>query len=273
MRLAAAICCALLCAVGSARAAAIVDRFPGAAASYLVVADGTSLWGVHAETRLPPASLTKLMTALITAEKLSPGDVIPVSANAARATGARMGLAAGATLSVDDLLAGLLVRSGNDACVALAERVAGSEAAFVALMNERAREWGLANTRFTNACGFDAVGHYASAADLAVLAQRVLEHPVLARWSATGQHTAIDRQGRRYPLATTNVLLALVPGMNGIKTGYTSRAGRCLAVHAERDGHRVLVVLLGGKDRWWDAVAMIEQAFQRLSAGAPAGSR
>lgn len=272
MRLAAAIWGALLLAVGSVVAAPVVDRFPGAGAAYLVVADGAPLWGARVDARLPPASLTKLMTALIAAERLAPTDTVRVSATAARAGGTRMGLAAGTRIAAGELLAGLLIRSGNDACLALAERVAGSEAAFVALMNERAREFGLANTRFANACGFDAPAHHASAADLATLAQRVIADPGLGRLAATHEHTAVDRSGRRYALTSTNVLLGLVPGMNGIKTGYTRRAGRCLVVSVERDGHRVLVVLLGGTDRWWDAVAMIEQAFEKIGS-ASAGAR
>lgn len=267
MRRAAAFCCALLVA-GSALAAPVADRFPGAAAAYVVVADGAPVWGSRVDARLPPASLTKLMTALLAAEQLADEDLVQVSAKAARAGGARMGLAAGTRIAAAELLAGLLIRSGNDACVALAERLSGNESAFVARMNRRARELGLANTHFANACGFDGPAHYASAADLAALAQRVLAEPRLARLVATREHVAVDHAGRRYALASTNVLLGLVPGMNGIKTGFTNRAGRCLVVSVERDGHRVLVVLLGGTDRWWDAVAMVEQAFEQIRSPA-----
>lgn len=273
IRVAAALAWALLGSVGAAgfAVAAVVDRYPGAAAAYLVSVDDVPLWGARTRERLPPASLTKMMTALLVAESLDPDALVRVSARAARAGGARMGLAAGARLRVDALLAGLLLRSGNDACVALAERVAGTEEAFVARMNRRAGELRLADTHFANACGFDAPAHHASAEDLAVLARQVLATPALARLTAQKRHTAVGEDGKRYPLVNGNVLIDLVPGMDGVKTGYTRQAGRCLVGSVERDGHRVLVVLLGGTDRWWDAVAMIEQAFDHLTAAMPGG--
>lgn len=252
-----------------AAGAATPDRFPEAAAAYLVMADGQPLWAAHDDAPLPSASLTKLMTALLVVEGARPDAMVTVSRTAAAAGGARMGLAAGRRLSVNALLAGLLLRSGNDACVALAEHVAGSEARFVERMNERSREWGLAATRFTNACGFDAAGHHASARDLAALAQRVLAEPLLARIVAARQLDVTDASGRRYALASTNLLHGVVPGLAGVKTGYTARAGHCLVAYAKRDGREVLVVLLRGRDRWWDAVAMIEQAFDPALAQRP----
>jgi D-alanyl-D-alanine carboxypeptidase (penicillin-binding protein 5/6) len=249
--------------------AAVPDRFPGAAAAYLVIADGQPLWAAEPDRPLPSASLTKLMTALLVVESAQGESVVTVSRTAARATGARMGLATGTRLSVSDLLAGLLLRSGNDACIALAEHVAGSEARFVARMNERARTWGLAGTRFANACGFDAPGHHASARDLAALARRLLAVPELARLVAQERLEVAGADGRRYALANTNLLFGVVPGLAGVKTGYTSRAGHCLVAYAKRDGRDVLVVLLRGADRWWDAVAMIEQAFDPRLTVAP----
>jgi D-alanyl-D-alanine carboxypeptidase (penicillin-binding protein 5/6) len=254
----------LACAAPSPAQPALPDPFAGAAAAYLVVANGRPLWAAHDEVPLPAASLTKLMTALVVVESGPRDAVVTVSAKAAAAGGARMGLAKGMRLRVDDLLAGLLIRSGNDACLALAEHVAGSEASFVARMNERARAWGLAQTRFANACGFDAPDHHASARDLAALAARVLAVPELARLVALKEHTVRTVDGRRFALANTNLLLGLVPGLAGVKTGYTARAGHCLVAYARRDGRDVLVVVLRGTDRWWDAVAMIEQAFARL---------
>jgi D-alanyl-D-alanine carboxypeptidase (penicillin-binding protein 5/6) len=177
-----------------------------------------------------------------------------------------MGLATGARLARSELLAGMMIRSGNDACVALAESVAGSEARFVGRMNARAKAWGLADTHFENACGFDAPGHLSSARDLARLAQRVLASPPLARIVALPRYFARDADGREYALESTNALLPYVPGLRGVKTGFTNGAGHCLIGYAERDGRSVLVVLLRAKDRWWDAVAMFEQAFARTTA-------
>jgi len=268
----AALCAAV--AIGSpARAqappAAPADAFPGVAAAYLVVSDGEPLWAAAADRRLPPASLTKLMTALLVVETTPLDAMVAISPKAYRTGGARMGLASNMRMRVSELLAGLLLRSGNDACVALAERVDGSEAVFVERMNARARALGLADTRFANACGFDAPGHYSSTRDLARLAQRVLATPSLARLVALAKYTAHAADGRAFAMTNTNVLMGLVPGLAGVKTGYTEGAGHCLIGYAERDGRSVLVVLLGAKDRWWDAVAMIEQAFARAPASLP----
>jgi D-alanyl-D-alanine carboxypeptidase (penicillin-binding protein 5/6) len=133
-------------------------------------------------------------------------------------------------------------------------------------MNARAQVLGLADTRFANACGFDAPDHYTSARDLARLAQDVLASPSLARLVALDRYTARTVGGRTFAPRSTNVLLGLVPGLRGVKTGYTEHAGHCLIGFAQRDGRSVLVVLLGAKDRWWDAVAMIEQAFLHVPA-------
>jgi D-alanyl-D-alanine carboxypeptidase (penicillin-binding protein 5/6) len=177
-----------------------------------------------------------------------------------------MGLKAGMRIAVMELLAGLLVRSANDACLALAEHVAGTEARFVERMNAQANAWQLGDTHFVNACGFDAPRQYSSARDIAALAHRVVATPRFASLVALPRYTARAVDGRTFALTSTNALLGFVPGLAGVKTGYTNRAGRCLAGYAERDGHTVLVVLLGANDRWWDAVAMFEQAFARASA-------
>jgi D-alanyl-D-alanine carboxypeptidase (penicillin-binding protein 5/6) len=255
--------CAALGAGGAAIAAPSADAFPGAAAAYVVRVDGTTVWSAREERPLPPASLTKLMTALVVAAATGEREVVEVSPRAAGARGARAGLRAGQRFVAGDLVAALLLRSGNDACVALAEHVAGTERAFVARMNARAQAMGLRRTRFANACGFDEPGHEASAADLARIAEAFLAVPSLARWAATERHAMADLAGMQYDLVNTNALLGRVPGARGVKTGFTARAGHCLVGLVERDGHRVLVVLLGARDRWWDAVAMIERAFER----------
>jgi D-alanyl-D-alanine carboxypeptidase (penicillin-binding protein 5/6) len=272
-RIAAAGCLVLALLAAAARAApapAVPENpFAGAGAAYLVVADDAPLWAQAPDAPLPPASLTKLMTLLLVAETTSPDAIVVISAAAARAGGARMGLSAGTRIAVRELVAGALLRSGNDACLALAERVDGSEARFVARMNARAAALGLAATHFANACGFDAPGHVSSARDVATLAQRVLAQPLLAELAARDRYTARAADGRTWRLASTNLLMGLVPGLKGVKTGYTTKAGRCLVGYAERGAHRVLVVLLGAHDRWWDAVAMIEQAFAQVGAPAP----
>lgn len=264
-RFAAALLIALAGAA-AAQSAPPADAFAGAAAAYLVELDGVPLWAAAPARRLPPASLAKLMTALVVDAQAAPDAIVVVSARAAGAGGARMGLEAGMRIAVTDLLAGLLVRSANDACLALAEHVAGSEARFVARMNAQAEAWQLRDTHFANACGFDAPAQYSSASDIAALARRVVANPRLAARVASPRATARTVDGRRFALTSTNALLGYVPGLRGVKTGYTNGAGRCLAGYAERDGHTVLIVLLGARDRWWDAVAMFEQAFARAAA-------
>ena len=258
---------ALAVAGAPARAdAAATDPWPGVASAYLVRIDGEVRWAANDAARMKPASLTKMMTAVLVVEALAPSLAVVVSKRAAAAEGVRLGLRAGMRLPVEHLLAAALLRSANDACLALAERVAGSEAAFVARMNERAAALGLADTHFANACGFDAPDHYASARDLARLADAALDKPRIAAIVARESGTAKTSDGRLFRFDNTNVLIGRVDGARGVKTGWTRAAGRCLVAMAERAGTRVLVVMLGAPDRWWDAVAMIESAFEDARA-------
>ena len=249
---------------GDAAAQPLDDPFPGVARGYVVAVDGVARWGFAADTPLAPASLTKLMTALVVVEAKRAAlerDDVTVSSRAAAAGGARLGLRAGEAMRAGDLLTAMLLRSANDACVALAEWTGGSEHAFVARMNARAAALGLADTHFVNACGFDAQGQQASARDLATLVHAFMAESTLAARARIESAVVRTRGGRSMRVANTNALLGRVPGVIGAKTGYTSRAGRCLAVVAERKGVRVVAVLLGAGDRWWDAAAMIERAF------------
>jgi D-alanyl-D-alanine carboxypeptidase (penicillin-binding protein 5/6) len=140
-------------------------------------------------------------------------------------------------------------------------------------MNERAHAMGLADTRFANACGFDAPGHHSSAEDLARLGEAFAADERLVAMAAEPAAAIATHDGRRYAFANTNALIGRVPGTVGVKTGYTAKAGHCLIGLVERDGRRVLVVLLGARDRWWDAVAMIEQAFASSGRAAPTSAR
>ena len=245
---------------------AAADPWPGAAAAYLVRIDGEVRWAANDTARLRPASLTKMLTAVLAVEALGPTTEVLVSRRAAAADGVRLGLRAGMRLPAEHLLAAALLRSANDACLALAEAVAGGEAAFVARMNERAAALGLADTHFSNACGFDAPDHYASARDLARLADAALAKPRIAAIVARESGTARTSDGKWFRFDNTNVLVGRVDGARGVKTGWTKAAGRCLVAAAERAGTRVLVVMLGAPDRWWDAVAMIESAFEDAKA-------
>jgi D-alanyl-D-alanine carboxypeptidase (penicillin-binding protein 5/6) len=241
---------------------ALEDRFPRAASAYLVAVDGRPLWARNADARRPPASLTKLMTALLLVERgFDPDARVPVTARAAAATGSRLGLRAGESMRAGDALTAMLLQSANDACVALAERAAGTETAFVRGMNARAGELGLSGTRFENACGHDAPGHLSTARDLLALTEEALRHEDVRSRVQLRTATVRTIGGRSFDLVSGNALLGSFEGARGVKTGFTSRAGKCLAALAERDGVRVVLILLDAPDRWWTAAAILEQAF------------
>jgi D-alanyl-D-alanine carboxypeptidase (penicillin-binding protein 5/6) len=166
-----------------------------------------------------------------------------------------MGLVTGETLTVRDLMYGLLVSSGNDAAVALAEHVAGSEDDFVALMNQTAAELGLRATRFASVHGLDAPGQTSSAADLAIMARAALKYPLFEH--AVALSTA---QVAGHELTNTNALLGSYPGADGIKTGTTDAAGECLVASVTRGGHRLLAIVLGSGDRYADVRALLDYA-------------
>jgi len=240
------------------RAAYNLTRRPAVTARAALVVDldsGQTLYALRPNEPRPPASTAKLMTALITVRRAELNARVVVSAGAAAMPGSRMGLAAGEALTVRDLLYGLLLPSGNDAAVALAEHVAGNEAAFVRLMNEAAAELGLQGTRFTNAHGNDEPGETTTAADLVRVARAVLADPLLAQIVAT---PAAQTAGRR--LTNTNELLGVYRGADGVKTGTTDLAGECLVASVTRGGHRLLSVLLGSQDRYADTRALLDFA-------------
>jgi len=238
------------------------DAYPRAARAYLVAIDGQEVWARAADAQLPPASLTKIMTALLALEAGDrPGAWIEVSARAARETGSRAGLRAGEALSAEGALTATLVSSANDACLALAEHLAGSAAAFVERMNARAAALGLSATHFQNPCGHDAPGHLSSARDLLRLTRAALAFPEFRRLVALTEATVVTRGGRSLALRTHNLLLGRLRGAVGVKSGYTEGAGRCMVALAVRDGVEVLAVLLDSPDRWWTTSALLELAF------------
>jgi len=238
------------------------DAYPRAGKAYLVAIDGAEVWARAADRPLPPASLTKLMTALLVLEaQEDPGTWVRVSALSARETGSRLGLREGEALSLEGALTATLVSSANDACLALAEHVAGSGPAFVARMNARAQKLGLGATHFQNPCGHDAAGHVSSARDLLRLARAALAFPEFRRMVALKEATVATRGGRSFALRTHNLLLGRLRGALGVKSGYTEGAGRCMVALAVRDGVEVLAVLLDSPDRWWTTAALVELAF------------
>ncbi len=243
---------------------------PAVTANAALVLDldaGRTLFALHPDDPVSPASTAKIMTALVVLQHADLDAVATVSAHAAATGGSRMGLVAGETLTVRDLLVGLLLPSGNDAAVALAEHVAGSETAFVALMNQTAAALGLTATQFANPHGLDAPDQMTSAADLAQVAKAALAYPYFAQVVAQPSAQVAGRV-----LTNTNQLLGSYRGADGIKTGTTEAAGECLVASVSRRGHRVLAVVLGSADRYADVTAMLDYAaagWRWDSAGLP----
>jgi D-alanyl-D-alanine carboxypeptidase (penicillin-binding protein 5/6) len=238
------------------------NPFPSVASAYLVQVNNMTLWEKQANTRLPPASLTKLMMALLVTESTPLNAAVNISQTAVKESGSRLGLQLNSKFYVEDLLKAALLNSSNDACHALADHVAGSEKKFVSLMNDRAKQMGLLDTHFQNACGHDADKHYSSANDLARLANQSLENrfiqstvkvPGTKIRSIDGKHS--------YQLTNKNALIGRYDGITGLKTGYTSKAGKCLIAYAIRNQKHVLLVLLNAPNRWWDATDILDLAF------------
>lgn len=258
---AAGILLSLLPAPGScAEGAAFADP----PASYLLMVNGKVYRERGPDVRRPPASLTKVMTALIVLESCRLDDVVKVDRPAAAETGSRIGLRRGESLTVRALLAATLIASANDACRALAEHAGGNQERFVMLMNRRARELGLKNTRFRNACGHDQTGHYSTTHDLLILANEALRHQTFAELVAVPSMRIVTTNGKHsYWFRNKNRLIGRYAGAKGVKTGTTPKAGQCLIALAERGETRVLLVMMRSRHRWQNAPAMLDAAFEK----------
>ena len=238
------------------------------ATAWLLERDGVVRGERNADAHLPAASLGKLMTAVLwlqRPERLE--QTLSISERAAAATGARAGLGQGERYLGRDLLAAMLVRSANDACLALAENASASVEDFVQDMNRAVAVLELADTRFVNPCGWDAEGQYSTARDLLKLARLAMEYPEI-RTAVARRELLLESTDRRHSrqLRSTNLLLGNLDGARGVKTGFTARAGKCLIALTERGEHQVWLVLLGAPERWWTAHAMIDGAFDAGSA-------
>lgn len=228
-----------------------------AAALYMVeLKSGRVLLEKNATRRLPPASLTKIMTALVALESAPLQEVVKIDSRAIVHHSSYQ-FQPGEEFLLRDLLTAMLVASANDACEAVAWHVGGNADKFVAMMNERTRSLGLKNTHFANACGFDAPGHYSTAADLAKLTNQALQASMFSMMVRTVTREIASVDGKRQvSLRTTNDLL-LDPDVTGVKTGYTSKAGRCLIASMFKNGHRLLLVGLNVQDRWEQAPRLL----------------
>ena len=239
-------------------------RASGASAAAWAVMDGDTgviLAEQNGHTMLPCASTTKIMTALVALEAV-PGDrAVTICREDTLAEGSRMYLREGETVTVADLLYGLLLASGNDAALALARACAGSEAAFVARMNEKAAALGMRDTHFSTASGLDAPDHRSSACDLALLMAAAMRTASFAQITGTREKVLPGRT-----VVNHNRLLHTVPGVDGGKTGYTDRAGRCLVTTATRNGRRLIVVTLNDPEDWHDHAALYDRYFGDYTA-------
>lgn len=245
----------------AAAASAADDRFAGVAQSYLVKRDGYVLWSHEPQARRAPASLAKMMTALLVLERGRLDEVVTVSRAASRETGSRIRLKAGDQLRVHDLLAATIVQSANDACRALADHLGPTD--FVLRMNQRAAELKLDDTHFVDPCGHDRRGQYSTAEDLARLGEQVMQHAEYERLAGIRTMSIRTLDGRRrFWMSNTNALVGRYDGVIGVKTGTTWRAGNCVVAVAEKNGVRVLIVLLAARDRWFSAASLLDRAFE-----------
>lgn len=208
---------------------------------------GQILYSKNADTKLPIASVTKTMSLLLFAEAIDKGKLtleekVKASGEAAKTEGSTIWLTAGEEMTVAELLEAVIVNSANDACVALAEHISGSEATFVKLMNKRAKELKMTSTRYKNCTGLDADGHYSTAHDIAIVTAELMKHEVLRGWFLTW----VDYlRGGETQLVNTNKMIRYYNGILGGKTGTTDAAGCCLTVCAERNNMRLVAVTLG----------------------------
>jgi len=246
-----------------------------AASAILVDGNGAVLFARNPTEPRPPASVTKILTALVVLERGRQSDTVTVSAGAAKVGGFQLGLRRGQRASLQDLLAAVLIMSANDAAVAAAEHVGGSVGGFAAMMNATARRIGMTQSRFVNPHGLHEPDHYTTALDLARLTRVALDHPEFARLVRSREATiAIWTSGRRGFVRQTRVmrnhnrLLGRVEGVDGVKTGYTDAAGRCLVVSASRGSERMIAVLLNDPRRWSDATILLEFGFEAAAARA-----
>ncbi len=233
-------------------------------------ATGTVLYENNSHEKMPMASVTKIMTMLIAMENIDSGkmsydDIVTGSAYAKSMGGSTIFLDEGEQLSVNDILKGIAVASGNDAAVAMAEHIAGSAPAFVEMMNKRAAELGMKDTHFVNCNGLDADGHYSSAYDIALMSRELLKHPGIHKFTTIWMDSLRDG---KFTLSNTNKLVRFYDGCTGLKTGSTSKAGFCISATAKRNNMHLIAVIMAAptsKQRQADASALLNYGFSTYS--------
>ena len=227
---------------------------PNAKSSILMEAStGEIIYSYNENEKRAPASMTKMMSLILIMEEIEKGNLkwnekIKVSENAASMGGSQIYLEAGEIMSVHDLVKGISMASANDAVVALAERISGSEEEFVKRMNSKSKELGLTNTNFKNVTGLDEEGHYSSAKDMGLIAKELVKHKKVLEFSSTYEDYLRQNTNKKFWLVNTNKLIKTYPGMDGLKTGFTENALYCLTATATRNNMRLIGVVMGESD-------------------------
>ncbi|AST92322.1 MULTISPECIES: D-alanyl-D-alanine carboxypeptidase family protein [Sutcliffiella] len=230
---------------------------------------GQVLFEKNGNEKLPPASMTKIMTMLLIMEAIDKGELtwdekIRTSEHAASMGGSQIFLEPGEEMTTDEMVRGIAIASGNDASVAMAERIAGSEEAFVQLMNDKVKELGLKDTKFQNPTGLPAKEHYSTAYDMAIIAKELLKYEDITKYTGKYEDYLRENTDKKFWLVNTNRLVKFYPGVDGLKTGFTQEAKYCLTATAKKDDMRVIAVVFGAptpKDRNAQISKMLDFAF------------
>jgi D-alanyl-D-alanine carboxypeptidase (penicillin-binding protein 5/6) len=261
----------LLFSLSSAEAAGLNLARQAQAAVLMDMATGKVLFEKESHKRMPIASVTKVMTMLLIMEAVDSGkikltDKIRASEHAASMGGSQIFLKPGEEMTLDDMLKGIAIGSANDACVAVAERLAGTEEAFVQMMNKKAQDLGMKDTHFVNTNGLPAKDHYSCAYDIAIMSRALLEHENITKWTSIYSDYLRKNSDKPLWLVNTNKLVKFYPGMDGLKTGFTAESKYCLSATAKRDNFRVIAVVLGAptsKIRNQEISQMLDYAFSQ----------
>ena len=230
---------------------------------------GEIIFEKNSHERLVPASMTKMMSMLLIIESIEKGiiswdEMVTVSENASSMGGSQILLETNEKMIVSDLFKGIAVASGNDAVVAMAEKIAGTEDAFVNMMNNRAKELGLKDTNFKNPHGLDTANHYSSAYDMAMIAKELVKHEEVFKYTSIYEDYLRQNTDKEIWLVNTNKLVRFYDGVDGLKTGYTAGAGYCLTATAKKNGMRIIAVAMGepdSKTRNAEITSMLDYAF------------
>ncbi|MFJ8256211.1 D-alanyl-D-alanine carboxypeptidase family protein [Peribacillus asahii] len=251
-----------------------VELAENAKSAILIERDtGTVLYDKNADEKLSPASMTKIMTLLLIMEAIEKGELslkekVRTSEYAASMGGSQIFLEPGEEMTTEEMLKGITIGSANDASVAMAERLAGSEEAFVKKMNEKAAQLGLKNTKFQNATGLPVADHYSSAHDMSVMAKELLKYSLITKFTSTYEDYLREDTDKKFWLVNTNRLVKFYPGVDGLKTGYTAEAKYCLTATAKKGDMRVIAVVFGAstpKERNAQVTKMLDYAFAQYT--------